>query len=66
MIVVREPVFEMITCERCGTVFIPEPKDDISSNIVMYDGKCENKLEIECPTCGTYHACVPTDYKVNN
>jgi ribosomal protein S27AE len=52
----NRPVFSEITCTKCGTVFLPEPEDDIICTGIDDNGV--NTLEIECPTCGTYHRCI--------
>lgn len=57
----RQPVFEEITCTKCGTVFVPEAYDDIMCTSIDADGV--NVLEIECPTCGTYHRCKTIGYE---
>lgn len=51
----RQPVFEEITCSKCGTVFVPEADDDITCTGVDDEGV--NTLEIDCPTCGTFYRC---------
>ena len=56
----RQPVFEEIICTKCGTVFVPEAYDDIICAGVDKDGV--NILEIECPTCSTYHRCLTKGY----
>lgn len=52
----KQPVFEEITCTKCGTVFVPEAYDNI-----ICTG--EGVLEIECPTCNTYHRCKTIGYE---
>ena len=55
MIIKKQPAFAEITCAKCGTVFIPESNDGI-----LCTGK--DTLEIDCPTCNTFHRCVILGY----
>ena len=55
MKIIKQPVFETITCKRCGTVFVPEAEDDIICTGVDAEGV--NTLEIECPTCAWFYRC---------
>lgn len=52
----KQPIFEEITCAKCGTVFVPDAYDNITCT-------GEGVLEIDCPTCGTFHRCKTIGYE---
>ena len=55
MIIYEQPKFGICTCEKCGTVFQPEPGDTL-----YFDFKTIDTFEVStrCPTC--YHGCPVT------
>lgn len=54
MHIIKRPIFNIIKCECCGTIFQPETGD-----VLCYRFKTEVPWEVDqiythCPTCGTY------------
>ena len=52
MKILKQPQYNVCTCDRCGTVFQPEAGDDINYRFIP-QGELYNVLA-RCPTCGIY------------
>lgn len=50
MRIISSPDFEVITCEKCGTVFQPEPFDHLEY-LFSATGLFPQRILIRCPVC---------------
>ncbi|MBQ5361784.1 MAG: hypothetical protein IIU63_00410 [Clostridia bacterium] len=61
MKIIKEPVFEISTCRRCGTVFQAEPGDKL---IYLFKrGVAPDPIEAidtACPVCNSHVRLYPT------
>lgn len=50
MIIIKQPTFNICTCEKCGTVFQPEASDYLYYHFGSSDFE-PKEVYIRCPTC---------------
>lgn len=51
MKIFKQPQFEICTCATCGTVFQPEPSDELHYGFKREIGIDEFDVFARCPTC---------------
>lgn len=54
MIIFKSPMFAVCTCERCGTVFQPEPSDHLEYRFADRADFENFEVFTDCPTCEKY------------